>query len=99
MGRVHLVLCLGALTGPGEFCQILEGGSPKPIIGQTIHEKSGDSGDNISVNFLDVIGFSAKFRDFIRIFGSVLLKAVGTPPPPPLQNLTKLPEARKDPQT
>ena len=33
-----------------------------------IHEKSGVSGDNISANFLDVIGFSAKFRDFIRIF-------------------------------
>ena len=33
-----------------------------------IHEKSGVSRDNISANFLDVIDFSAKFRDFIRIF-------------------------------
>ena len=33
-----------------------------------IHEKSGVSRDNISANFLDIIDFSAKFRDFIRIF-------------------------------
>ena len=31
-------------------------------------QKTRVSGDNISANFLDVIGFSAKFRDFIRIF-------------------------------
>ena len=31
-------------------------------------QKAGDTGDIIPANFLDVIGFSAKFRDFIRIF-------------------------------
>ena len=30
--------------------------------------KTRDAGDIIPANFLDVIGFSAKFRDFIRIF-------------------------------
>ena len=37
-----------------------------------VHEayfrKAGDTGDIIPANFLDVIGFSAKFRDFIRIY-------------------------------
>ena len=35
-------------------------------------QKTRVSGDNISANFLDVIGFSAKFRDFIRIFKKAL---------------------------
>ena len=35
-----MFLCLGALTGPGEFCQILGGegrggGSPRGILGET----------------------------------------------------------------
>ena len=40
-----------------------------------IHEKSGVSRDNISANFLDVIDFSAKFRDFIRIFEKTISAA------------------------
>ena len=33
--------------------------------------KAGDTGDIIPANFLDVIGFSAKFKDFIGIFRQI----------------------------
>ena len=33
-----------------------------------IHAKNEGAGDILPANFWDVIGFSAKFRDFIRIF-------------------------------
>ena len=52
--------------GP-KFSQILMvrlgGDHPPPI-----HAKNEGSGDILPAHFLDVFGFSAKFRDFIRIF-------------------------------
>ena len=38
---------------------------------QAYMQKTRVSGDNISANFLNVIGFSVKFRNFVRIFRQI----------------------------